>query len=83
MFPGPLRQRSVLGLGPSFFHLFVSCVFELSLTFHFPFDYFFDEFICFGYPFSSYEGPGEASLGKSRQVGGDGKSWNTGYGELG
>ena len=26
---------------------------------------------------------GSASLGKSRQVGGDRKSWNTGYGELG
>ena len=30
-----------------------------------------------------YKELGEASLGKSGQVGGDGKSCNTGYGELG
>ena len=38
VFPGPLRQRSVPGLGSSFFYRFDACFFfELSLIFRSPF----------------------------------------------
>ena len=48
VFPGPLRQRSVPGLGPSFFYLLVACLFlSCCSLFTSLFDLVFDGFPCF------------------------------------